>query len=126
MTRPYRLYFSFFLLVTLAFILGILFSWQKTDPAAAALKNKNCLYCHSDMEAKQILSDRASGKTKLIFYHSTHVTPKRLRCIDCHDKKNYHSTRPSMQSCLICHDNRLAANDCNVCHRQPENLDLEN
>jgi hypothetical protein len=121
-----KLFISLISFVVILFILGLLFSKQNVDPNQRALKSRDCQYCHGDMDASEVLSQRASGKHQIIYYHSTHVKGKKMACTDCHDIDNYHEARPKMADCLICHDNRLASNDCSLCHMNHEQLNFEN
>ena len=120
-----KFFLSLILFVIILFVLGVLFSKQNFDPKQRALKNKDCLHCHAETENTELLSQRASGKYGIIFYHNSHVKGKNMMCIDCHDENKYHQSRPLMEDCLICHDNKLASNDCSTCHMNEDKLDLE-
>ena len=60
---------------------------------------------------------------KINFTHELHIKKQKLQCSNCHigvENIEYADTRnlPSMESCFNCHNNRVASNECELCHKE--------
>jgi hypothetical protein len=104
------------LVVTCSVGLSFFAGYNKKNKRVITSDN-DCLACHSDMKSAEKLSDKSRGETGIIFFHSTHYKNMKISCLSCHGKDTYHTKNVSMELCLTCHDNVLAANDCSSCHR---------
>lgn len=78
----------------------------------------NCGYCHTD---PQNIPPVPAGRPELIFSHQQHGGLQGVECASCHagvdkaDEKAELKT-PSMETCYTCHNDRQAANTCELCH----------
>ncbi|HQY52211.1 MAG TPA: cytochrome c3 family protein [Ignavibacteria bacterium] len=84
---------------------------------------KECGLCHYDNVYKKL----RSSDSELYFSHKEHNSQQ--QCVDCHkdmDKvkfsKESSQVMPTMESCYSCHNNKKAANECEVCHTNLTNL----
>ncbi|MBX7044586.1 MAG: cytochrome C [Ignavibacteria bacterium] len=86
---------------------------------------KDCSLCHYD----GVFAKLKPAKSELIFSHKYHIETEKKKCADCHQgieavkfAKESAAGMPSMESCVTCHDNKKAANDCEACHSNLTNL----
>ncbi|MFQ6092249.1 MAG: cytochrome c3 family protein [bacterium] len=61
-----------------------------------------------------------------IFSHELHLVDVGADCTTCHaraeeSQKSGDNNLPTKESCLECHDGDIAPDDCQVCHKDPEN-----
>ena len=99
-----------------------------------------CLACHENAitespEEEKLRSAAAQGKqavwqrlTRLpahvYFSHRRHVTLGQLDCSACHGEIGNSTAvqkqliqQPTMDNCIVCHNQQKVRNDCNDCHR---------
>ncbi|MCL4368611.1 MAG: hypothetical protein M1337_05545 [Actinobacteria bacterium] len=78
---------------------------------------KACEVCHPDFLQKP---DSAGD---LIFSHSTHIA-KDVKCRTCHGSPlgHYSAPKPTMTTCLSCHNDETAPNQCSNCHRKLDQI----
>jgi len=76
-----------------------------------------CETCHADFE------QRPSATQDLIFSHPVHMQQD-IKCETCHNPPLGHFTPPApmMMTCLGCHDDETAPNDCQNCHRKLDEI----
>ena len=78
--------------------------------------NENCLKCHP----LEKIPDEQRG---VRMSHKLHVDLRGLTCADCHDsvshKKPGQSAGVTMQTCPMCHNDKVAPGDCDFCHAAP-------
>ena len=80
---------------------------------ASAVPSSRCLDCHSAVAGN--LTVNSAG---LAMRHSD-VIAAGAACEDCHGMQGHGpSQAPLMASCLRCHDGRVAATECDTCHRR--------
>ena len=78
--------------------------------------NPACQSCHTDLR-------KVSPSGDLNIPHRAHVTVLHMQCITCH-KYLVHKTnpqgddKPTMVTCLVCHNGRTAKNSCSACHTE--------
>lgn len=101
-------------------------------------ENLSCSSCHAGSGEPYPLTDRCAGCHKgmmipvdvrwvrvyrtapdIIYTHAKHTS---VQCAVCHQamssaKRVVHETRFSMKSCMDCHRERNAANECRTCHK---------
>jgi len=89
-----------------------------TDTLPASI---DCLSCHSGMKAppevQWIRVYRVAPD--IIFGHAKHT---QIPCAECHKQMTaagrwIHEKRFKMSTCMNCHDEMKASNDCRTCHR---------
>ncbi|HAW60381.1 MAG TPA: hypothetical protein DCW86_02785 [Actinobacteria bacterium] len=87
---------------------------QREKPATTQITNDSCLRCHKKIEKKTVVryTIRVSHKEFL---------EKGERCVDCHNTVAHErmilaKKYPSMDKCILCHDDRTASSDCELCH----------
>jgi hypothetical protein len=78
--------------------------------------NPACQTCHVDLR-------KVSPSGDLNIPHRAHVTVLKLQCVTCHTylvhKKNPQGNdKPTMATCLTCHNGRTAKNSCSACHTE--------
>ncbi len=113
--------FVFLFLAILSMVFGVFLSRRQSRTTAT------CLECHAQMLEDDKLSEKARGKTELIFFHSTHsYSQKNLNCVDCHTQDPHAGVRPAESYCLSCHtgESNKASNECMLCHANAEKLEL--
>jgi hypothetical protein len=76
--------------------------------------NAACQSCHLDLRTVSPTGD-------LNIPHRAHVTVLKMQCVTCHkylvhDKNPAGTHRPTMATCLTCHDGTKAKNACSTCH----------
>jgi len=92
------------------------FTISKNDEGSydAQVANSSCLGCHKGITKETVA--RWSVRVR----HSDFLA-KGARCVDCHngiahDKALAIVREPSMDKCVMCHDNKTASADCGLCH----------
>ena len=83
-------------------------------PITAQVKNGSCLRCHN--EIRQGISVKHTIKVS----HKEFLD-NRYKCIDCHSalghgKVTSLATKPSMDKCITCHNEKVASTSCKLCH----------
>jgi hypothetical protein len=78
---------------------------------------KTCEVCHPDYLQKP---DTAGD---LVFSHPTHIA-KNVQCVTCHGSPlgHYSAPKPLMTTCLSCHNDETAPNQCSNCHRKLDQI----
>jgi hypothetical protein len=76
--------------------------------------NDSCRSCHPDYRT-------VSPSGDLNIPHRAHVVVLKLKCIECHTDLVHTANaqgdhKPSMETCLVCHDGKKAKNACVNCH----------
>jgi hypothetical protein len=82
-------------------------------------KTTECSKCH--VEKGEPYSAFANPKRELIYSHKKHVADLKMKCETCHTgiATKVSATAgsvPPMESCMDCHDGKLANNNCTTCH----------
>ncbi len=82
-------------------------------PGGSSVPASRCLGCHAAIEHGVVVS-----KTGLAMSHEQ-VIAQGSTCDDCHGQQGHttKNTRPTMASCLRCHDGTKASAACVTCHR---------
>ena len=107
-------------------------------PVAGLPKLETCMDCHEEPitthpEAEKIKRYYQKGQKPnwtriykvpdhVVFSHKRHVKLGGLDCQDCHGEvaqmvKLTKVIDPSMDNCIVCHENRQAETDCMACHK---------
>jgi hypothetical protein len=76
--------------------------------------NAACQSCHLDLRT-------VSPSGDLNIPHRAHVSVLKMECVKCHSylvhaKNPQGNHRPTMATCLTCHDGKQAKNACGTCH----------
>ena len=78
---------------------------------------KTCAVCHPDYLQKP------DSTGDLVFSHPTHIA-KGVKCVTCHATPlgHYSAPKPQMTTCLSCHNDETAPNQCSNCHRKLDQI----
>jgi hypothetical protein len=78
---------------------------------------KTCEVCHPAYLQKP------DSTGDLIFSHPTHIA-KGVKCVTCHSTPlgHYSAPKPQMTTCLSCHNDETAPNQCSNCHRHVDQI----
>ncbi len=81
--------------------------------------NEKCGFCHTDGNNPVALPNPIR---EINFDHEKHVTGQKVECVTCHagmDKTDYAEAKnlPPMTTCMNCHNNVKAVNQCEACHQ---------
>jgi hypothetical protein len=83
-----------------------------------------CSKCHSTLPRTIAWVQITHVPSHVMFSHRRHVTVARLDCASCHGEMRDRHTPPgraqvrlTMTTCLSCHRQEGAAEDCAACHR---------
>jgi len=84
------------------------------EPQRANVDDGACLRCHPEIPKKTVVRYGIKAKHRDFLEKGSH-------CVDCHNSVAHPEVvkperRPSMDSCMKCHDDRVAKADCSVCH----------
>jgi len=90
------------------------------DSFNAAVPNISCLRCHEDILER----DYTSPETGVTVSHA-HIIGSGGKCMNCHSTVAHletvpigSATFPTMDTCMKCHNGKVAPTDCEICHRQ--------
>ncbi len=80
----------------------------------ADVANQSCLRCHRDTE-------RRTASHRGIRVRHLDITQAGYKCIDCHNTTAHGNEvaspkRPTMEKCVLCHNEKVASANCEVCH----------
>ena len=86
--------------------------------------DKKCTFCHESDSPERVA---VAPVRDLIINHKNHVGARKAKCVECHEgilKADLASDlgAPPMKACVTCHNGRLAANQCENCHKNLANL----
>jgi nitrate/TMAO reductase-like tetraheme cytochrome c subunit len=96
-------------------------------PIVGTVANQSCRRCHTDDQLFGVIS-----KNGINVSHK-HLIQAGFQCVNCHSTVAHGDavpvgsrTYPTMDKCLVCHNNKYTAADgtvavatCNLCHKQP-------
>ena len=102
------------------------------EPILASVLNQSCRQCHVNDDLFDVIT--AEG----IHVQHRHLIEAGFLCIRCHSTTGHpgavpsgSATSPSMDQCLMCHNNRfesedgqVAVADCGLCHTKPNYADV--
>jgi nitrate/TMAO reductase-like tetraheme cytochrome c subunit len=89
----------------------------------AAVSNGSCLQCHDE-----ILAGNVHNAESGITVSHLDIIEMGGKCLNCHSTVAHGNevpegaaTHPTMETCLTCHDDKIAPLDCDLCHtgREP-------
>jgi cytochrome c7-like protein len=91
---------------------------------AAFPKVEQCKACHTaaSWKAPAIPTQRVYRlRDFVVFSHARHVSVAKVECARCHGEVSKADVvtlevEHTMKSCMDCHRERKATNECNVCH----------
>jgi len=91
---------------------AIVSSTKKTDKPSSEISNRSCLRCHDAISKDTVVQYNVRVSHKEFLGDS---------CSSCHGnvghgKESRLKTEPSMNKCLVCHDDSKAPARCNLCH----------
>lgn len=86
----------------------------------AAVPNASCLRCHEEL----LEEPYTSPETGVTVSHE-HIIANGGKCMNCHSTVAHletvpigSATFPTMDTCMRCHNGKVAPSDCEICHRQ--------